>query len=108
LDFIAQFNIDIRHISGQDNIVAETLSRVEVITTPGTHETLAAAQADDEDLDGDFVETTALLLKKFLIPGTSFELYCDISGKTRPYVPSPLPHQILNSLNSLSQPGINL
>jgi cleavage and polyadenylation specificity factor subunit 1 len=30
LDFIAQFTTDIRHISGQDNIVADTLSRVEV------------------------------------------------------------------------------
>ena len=44
LDFISQFTTDIRHISGQDNIVAEALSRVEAISAPVTHDTLAAAQ----------------------------------------------------------------
>jgi cleavage and polyadenylation specificity factor subunit 1 len=32
LDYMSQFTTDIRHISGQDNIVADTLSCVEVIT----------------------------------------------------------------------------
>jgi cleavage and polyadenylation specificity factor subunit 1 len=41
---------DIRHISGRDNIVADTLSRVEVITVPVIHEALPATQADDEEL----------------------------------------------------------
>ena len=106
LDFIAQFTTDIRHISGQDNIVADTLSRVEVITAPVTLEALAAAQADDEELRELLVSTTALQLEKVLIPGTSVELYCDTSSKTRPYVPSPLRRQIFNSLHSLSHPGI--
>jgi cleavage and polyadenylation specificity factor subunit 1 len=50
LDFIAQFTTDIRHISGRDNIVTDTLSRVEVITAPVTHEALATAQANNEEL----------------------------------------------------------
>jgi cleavage and polyadenylation specificity factor subunit 1 len=37
LDFISQFTTDIRHIPGKDNIVADALSRVEVITAPITH-----------------------------------------------------------------------
>jgi cleavage and polyadenylation specificity factor subunit 1 len=36
LDFISQFTMDIRHISGQDNIVANALSWVEVTTAPVT------------------------------------------------------------------------
>jgi len=32
LDFVSQFTTDIRHISGQDNVVADALSPVEVIT----------------------------------------------------------------------------
>jgi cleavage and polyadenylation specificity factor subunit 1 len=32
LDFIAQFTTDIRHVSGQDNVVADALSRVESVT----------------------------------------------------------------------------
>jgi cleavage and polyadenylation specificity factor subunit 1 len=42
LDFISQFTTDIRHIPGKD-IVADALSRVEVITSPITHDALASA-----------------------------------------------------------------
>jgi len=62
LDFISQFTTDIRHISGQDNIVADALSRVEVITAPVTHEALAAAQESDDELRTLLVSTTALQL----------------------------------------------
>jgi cleavage and polyadenylation specificity factor subunit 1 len=60
LDFISQFTTDIRRIYGQDNIVADALSRVEVITTPVTHDALAAAQADDDELRTLLVSGTAL------------------------------------------------
>jgi len=50
LDFISQFTTDIRHISDQDNIVGDALSRVEVITAPVMHEALAAAQENDNEL----------------------------------------------------------
>ena len=47
LDFVSQFTTDIRHISGQDNFVADALSRVEVITAPVIHEGLATAHEND-------------------------------------------------------------
>jgi hypothetical protein len=34
LDLISQFMKDIRNISGQDSIVADALSRIEIITAP--------------------------------------------------------------------------
>lgn len=34
LDFIAQFSTNIEHISGKDNIIADSLSRIESITMP--------------------------------------------------------------------------
>jgi len=74
LEFISQFPTDIRHISGQDNIVADTLSRVEVITTSVTHDALAAAQVDDDELRTPLVSNTALQLIKIFISGTSVEL----------------------------------
>jgi cleavage and polyadenylation specificity factor subunit 1 len=60
LDIISQFTTDIHHISRQDIIIANTLSRVEVITAPVTHDALAAAQANDEELRVLLVSTTAL------------------------------------------------
>ena len=67
---------------------------------PVTHDALAAAQADDEELRALLVSTTALQLEKILIPGTSVELYCDTSsGKQRLYIPAPLRRQIFNSLH---------
>jgi cleavage and polyadenylation specificity factor subunit 1 len=47
LDFISQFTTDIRHISGQDNVVADALSRVEAVCTSVSSEALAASQATD-------------------------------------------------------------
>jgi cleavage and polyadenylation specificity factor subunit 1 len=43
LDFIAQSTTDIRHISGQKNIVADALSRVESVTAPPSSDALTKA-----------------------------------------------------------------
>jgi hypothetical protein len=49
-DFVAQFTTDIRHISGQDNVVADALSRVESVTEPPSYDALAASQGGDDEL----------------------------------------------------------
>jgi len=107
LDFVSQFTTDIRHISGQDNVVVDSLYRVKGITASVTHWELAAAQEKDDGLPTLLVSSAALQLEKILIPCTSVELYCDTSsGKPRPYVPSPFRRQIFDSLQSLNHPGI--
>jgi cleavage and polyadenylation specificity factor subunit 1 len=50
LDFISQFTTDIRHISGQDNIVADALSHVDSVTAPPSFQALAIAQDSDKEL----------------------------------------------------------
>jgi cleavage and polyadenylation specificity factor subunit 1 len=50
LDFVAQFTTDIRHISGQNNVVADALSRVESVTAPPSYDALAALQNSDDKL----------------------------------------------------------
>jgi hypothetical protein len=91
LDFIAQFTIDIRHISGQGNVVADLLSRVESITAPPSHDALAASQDTDDELRTLLASNTVLRLEKQQIPGSTVSIYCDTSaGKPRPYVPAPL------------------
>jgi cleavage and polyadenylation specificity factor subunit 1 len=43
LDFIAQFSTDVSHISGQDTVVADTLSRVESVTAPPSYNEFASS-----------------------------------------------------------------
>jgi hypothetical protein len=106
LRFVSQFTTDIRHIYGQDNVVADTVSRVESVTTPPSHNELAASQDNDNELRTLLGSTTALRLKEQLIPGTTVSIYCDTStGNPRPYVPAPLRLKVFQSVHELPHPG---
>jgi hypothetical protein len=106
LDFVAQFTPDIRHISGQDNVVADAFSRVGSVTAPPSYDALAASQDGDDELRTLLGSTTALWLEKLPIPGTMVSIYCDKSaGRSRPYVSDTLRLQVLQSIHDLSHPG---
>jgi cleavage and polyadenylation specificity factor subunit 1 len=75
LDFIAQFTTDIRHISGQDSVVVNTLSRVESVTAPPSHDALAASQDGDNELRTLLASSTNLRLERQQIPGTMVSIY---------------------------------
>jgi cleavage and polyadenylation specificity factor subunit 1 len=66
LILVAQFKIDIRHISGQDNVAADALSRVESVTAPPSCDALGASQ-DSDELRTVLGSTTALRLEKLPI-----------------------------------------
>jgi hypothetical protein len=106
LDFIAQFTTDLRHISGQKNVVVDALSRVESVTAPPSFDALATAQTSDDELQTLLQSNTALRLEKQHSPGTTVFIYCDTSaGKPRPYIPAPLRLQVFPSIHKLSYPG---
>ena len=85
--------------------MADTLSGVDAISTPITHDTLAEAQENDE-LQTYLVCDTSMQHDKTLVPGTSVELYCDTAhNRPRPFDPSTL-RQVLDSLHSLTHPGV--
>lgn len=108
LDFISQFTTDIRHISGKDNVVADTLSRIEEIHSPIDLDKLAYSQSSDEELKQLLNNDNSLRIKKIQIAGTSSPIYCDVSTATpRPFVTKPYRKQIFDSLHSLSHPGTN-
>lgn len=107
LGFIAQFTTDIRYIRGDDNVVADALSRIDAITFPSSvnYEVLADIQEDD-DLSKLKAEPS-LKIVRLQLPNSSKHIYCDIStDKIRPYVPQRLRKSIFSSVHGLSHPGI--
>jgi cleavage and polyadenylation specificity factor subunit 1 len=97
---------DTGHISGQDNIVADTLSRVESFSAPLPYDTLATSQNSDGELQTLMGSTIALQLKKLPTPGTTLSMYYDTSaGRSQPYIPVLLRLQVLQSIHDMSHPG---
>jgi hypothetical protein len=77
LDFISQFTTDIRHISGKNNVVADTLSRIEELQMLIDLDLLATSQTTDEELSYFLSGETSLRLQKMKIPNSHNEVYCD-------------------------------
>jgi hypothetical protein len=63
-----------------NNVVADTLSRVESITAPPSYDALAASQDTDDELQSLRQSNTALQLEKLPISGTTVSIYCDTSA----------------------------
>lgn len=108
LDYISQFTTDLKHISGKDNLVADTLSRIEELELSIDFSKLALSQESDPELKELLEHGTSLHLEKVKIPGTRKELYCDVSTLvSRPYITKPMRKQVFDSLHALSHPGAN-
>ena len=106
LDFIGQFSTDIRHIAGADNIVADTFSRIEEIGVLD-YEALAAAQADDCELQTFLLPGSVLKIKRLQVPNVNAYIYCDVStNATRPFVPKTFREKVFRSVHGLSHPGV--
>lgn len=106
LEYIAQFTTDVRHIAGEENVVADALSRVEAIEKAVSLEELVEEQSGDKELKALLTEEGGLRWKKTQAPGTTLSLYCDHSTAIiRPYVPEALRRRIFLSLHNLAHPG---
>jgi len=108
LDFVSQFTTDIRHISGRDIVVADALSRVEVIRTSISPEDLAKAQTTDTELTVLLQGTTALQFETIRISGSDVILHCDTTtGKPCPYVPNTIRRKfsIPSAVSATSEQG---
>lgn len=107
LSFISQFSTDIKYIKGEDNVVADAMSRIEAISLEQEYEALAKSQDIDEEL-AELMrkETTSLDLTKVNIPATGLSLICDTStGRARPYVTPEFRRTIFDKLHGMSHPG---
>ncbi|KAJ8710566.1 hypothetical protein PYW08_009081 [Mythimna loreyi] len=105
LDYIGQFTTDIRYIAGKDNVVADTLSRIDEIQLPLDYQSLAKEQQTDTELQTLLRDGSSLKLKKVQLPGANIEIYCDVTGTPRPYITRSFRKQVFTSLHNLSHPG---
>ncbi|KAG7309898.1 hypothetical protein JYU34_004412 [Plutella xylostella] len=107
LDFIGQFSTDIQFVAGKDNVVADSLSRIEEISgTSIDYQSLARAQETDDELQELLKGGSSLKLEKVTIPHTDSQVYCDMSmTQPRPFIPITFRQQIYNTIHNLSHPG---
>lgn len=106
LDFISQFTTDLRYIPGNDNVVADSLSRIEEVTPAIDYKLLAQLQEDDSELEDLIKHGSTLKLEKVKIPDSNVFVYCDLSTQPpRPYVTPTLRKQVFEMLHGLSHPG---
>ena len=107
LSFISEFVVDIVHISGKDNVVADTLSRNIPISTVNSElrnhladlPAIAKAQSQNQDHFKDF--------RPFDIGLKDTPVFCEVSQPNpRPVVPSELRLIVFHSLHDLCHPGI--
>ena len=112
LDYISQFTTDIQYITGCNNTVADTLSRIESVDMQTTALNnllirIAQEQKSDTELTSNCDSNLALSLKLTKLPATNLSLYCDsTTNSPRPFVPKSLRQEIFNTLHNLSHPGI--
>lgn len=109
LRYISEFTNDIRHISGQNNVTADALSRIEAVTVPSPidYEQIASEQINDSELQRLLCSHTGLKLELRQTPLASKPLYCDIShSKVRPYIPPQYRQLVLQTIHGLAHPGI--
>ncbi|CAK9801753.1 Nuclear RNA export factor 2 [Anthophora quadrimaculata] len=107
LSFISEFTTDIRHISGRDNVVADALSRIELVEEKIDYETLAASQSTDAELQALMQSPSGLNIKRLKIPGSTAKVFCDVStDSVRPYLTVPFRRPAFDALHGLAHPGV--
>lgn len=110
LNYISEFTTDIRHISGEHNTVADTLSRVETIYCPTgiDYAALANEQLSDKYLQRALLGShDRLQFKRIEIPNREKPVYCEVSTNfIRPYLPETFRNLAFNLVHNLSHPGI--
>ena len=107
LDYISQFSTDIRHVSRNENIVADTLSHVSNIhiDEPLNYDYIAQEQAKDASMKHIY-EHTSVTLTEYPIPFSDRKIFCDNSKNyPRPCVPLSCRERIFNHFHNISHPG---
>lgn len=108
LSFISEFTSEIHHISGMNNIVADTLSRIHTIDDDDTcinNHDLAIAQSCDEELKHILKNNNTLNLQPITFLDNS-EIYCNVQNDIiKTYIPNKYRETICKKIHNLFHPG---
>ncbi|GFX50396.1 integrase catalytic domain-containing protein [Trichonephila clavipes] len=110
LEYISQFTVHVQHEPGNDNIIADALSRIdELHLQPAIdYEGIAKAQEMDEELKKILSShNSSLKLEKVPIFGSNLDIFCVCSAKKKiPYIPEAFRRIVFNNIRNLAHPGI--
>lgn len=108
LSFIAEFTTKIKHISGAQNTVADSLSRIGAVTLTSTInlENIEKLQNEDEQMQHLMLSNDSSLQLKRVPFNANISIVCDISGDIiRPYIPPALRREIFDIFHLPAHPG---
>ncbi|GBN01854.1 Transposon Tf2-8 polyprotein [Araneus ventricosus] len=104
LQYISEFSTDIHHIGRKENIVADSLSRIESISEID-YDKIADAQIDSKALN-ELRSKPSLHFKHYSSDSGNL-LWCDISTTIiRPFIPQDFRMHIFQKIHSLAHPGV--
>lgn len=108
LHFISQFCTTLKYIKGEQNTVADALSRLEEIICPSTidYNQLSIDQQQDQELK-QLKKQDNLIFKEITIPGCNRPITCELSTSIpRPYLPARHRYAAFKALHELCHPGV--
>ncbi len=107
---ISEYTTNIQHISGKDNLVADTLSRVYINAMRNSmdYESLAKDQVLDPETTAARTAVTGLKWEDIPISeGSKTTILCDVStGNPRPFLPKQWRKKAFETIHNLSHPSI--
>ncbi|CAB0028060.1 unnamed protein product [Trichogramma brassicae] len=105
LDFIAQFDTVIQHTPGEDNTVADALSRVDSIAMPTVVTTKELSDEQKRDPQLAHVRESKKLKTHRITLDDNELVVVERDGVLRPYIPVALRRAIFDSVHRLSHPS---
>lgn len=110
LSYISEFTTDVRHLEGDDNVVADALSRIESIVCPSPLDYTLLAKEQENDI---FIlqklrdKDSKLQIKKVFFPDSKTFIFCEIStDKARPILTDKFRRIAFDLIHNLNHPGI--
>lgn len=108
LSFISQFSTEIKYIPGDQNVVADTFSRIhlDVMSSADLLRELVKAQKTDTEL-ASLKDNNSAGFKLELIRFPDFSVVCEVStGRHRPFVPLNFRRPLFDSLHGVAHGGV--